>query len=82
MASGTYPTIPFPSNSILLSIQNVHGIGDRANGYVVSALEKALAGVNVTAARPRIEHAQIMTDEDIKRLGKLGGKFPLSLDGE
>ncbi|KAI5898555.1 uncharacterized protein SCHCODRAFT_02612450 [Schizophyllum commune H4-8] len=51
---------------------NVHGIGDRANGYVVSALEKALAGVNVTAARPRIEHAQIMTDEDIERLGKLG----------
>ena len=24
--------------------------------------------------RPRIEHAQIMTDEDIMRLGKLGGK--------
>ena len=24
--------------------------------------------------RPRIEHAQIMTDEDITRLGKLGGK--------
>ncbi|VDB91468.1 unnamed protein product [Peniophora sp. CBMAI 1063] len=51
---------------------NVHGIGDRANGHVVTALEKSLAGVNVTAARPRIEHAQIMTDEDIVRLGKLG----------
>lgn len=51
---------------------NVHGIGDRANGHVVTALEKSLAGVNVTAARPRIEHAQIMTDDDIVRLGKLG----------
>ncbi|KAL1740761.1 amidohydrolase 3 [Schizophyllum fasciatum] len=51
---------------------NVHGIGDRANGYVVTALEKALSGVNVTGARPRIEHAQLMSDEDIVRLGKLG----------
>ena len=55
-------------------LQNVHGIGDRANGHVVTAFEKSLAGVNVTATRPRIEHAQIMTDEDITRLGKLGGK--------
>ena len=55
-------------------LQNVHGIGDRANGHVVTAFEKSLTGVNVTAARPRIEHAQIMTDEDITRLGKLGGK--------
>ena len=52
----------------------MHGIGDRANGHVVTAFEKSLAGVNVTATRPRIEHAQIMTDEDITRLGKLGGK--------
>ena len=57
----------------------MHGIGDRANGHVVTALEKSLAGVNVTAARPRIEHAQIMTDEDIVRLGKLGGKRISSL---
>ncbi|KAF5312069.1 hypothetical protein D9619_002308 [Psilocybe cf. subviscida] len=53
---------------------NVHAIGDRANGIVLDAFESALqtAGVNVTALRPRLEHAQIMTREDMKRLGELG----------
>ncbi|KAF8993843.1 amidohydrolase family-domain-containing protein [Cyathus striatus] len=51
---------------------NVHAIGDRANGIVLDAFEAALKGVNVTALRPRLEHAQIMTKEDMKRLGKLG----------
>ncbi|KIY47011.1 hypothetical protein FISHEDRAFT_46144 [Fistulina hepatica ATCC 64428] len=50
----------------------VHGIGDRANGYVLDALEKSFKDVDVTATRPRLEHAQIMTDDDIVRLGKLG----------
>ncbi|KAJ7609921.1 amidohydrolase family-domain-containing protein [Roridomyces roridus] len=51
---------------------NVHAIGDRANGIVLDAFEAALEGVNVTALRPRLEHAQLMTREDMERLGKLG----------
>ncbi|KAJ3539262.1 hypothetical protein NMY22_g4813 [Coprinellus aureogranulatus] len=52
--------------------QNVHAIGDRANGIILDVFESTLQGVNVTALRPRLEHAQMMTDEDLKRLGKLG----------
>ncbi|KIK68827.1 hypothetical protein GYMLUDRAFT_1000742 [Collybiopsis luxurians FD-317 M1] len=51
---------------------NVHAIGDRANGLVMDAFEASLDGVNVTALRPRLEHAQIMTKSDMLRLGKLG----------
>jgi predicted amidohydrolase YtcJ len=32
-------------------------------------------GVNVTALRPRLEHAQLMTKADMQRLGSLGGNF-------
>jgi predicted amidohydrolase YtcJ len=60
-----------PDDSIY---QNVHAIGDRANGLVLDAFEASLTGVNVTALRPRLEHAQMMTVNDRKRLGKLGGK--------
>ncbi|KAK7472894.1 hypothetical protein VKT23_001002 [Stygiomarasmius scandens] len=51
---------------------NVHAIGDRANGIVIDAFEASLQGANVTALRPRLEHAQLMTTEDMARLGKLG----------
>lgn len=51
---------------------NVHAIGDRANGIVLDAFEASLKGANVTALRPRLEHAQMMTRADMKRLGKLG----------
>ncbi|KAJ6476492.1 amidohydrolase family-domain-containing protein [Mycena vitilis] len=51
---------------------NVHAIGDRANGIVLDAFEASLKGVNVTALRPRLEHAQLMTKADMKRLGSLG----------
>ncbi|KAF8894936.1 amidohydrolase family-domain-containing protein [Gymnopilus junonius] len=51
---------------------NVHAIGDRANGIVLDAFEASLKGANVTALRPRLEHAQIMTRADMVRLGKLG----------
>ena len=54
--------------------QNIHAIGDRAHGIVLDAFEHALVHVNVTALRPRLEHAQIMTRADMARLGKLGGK--------
>ena len=29
--------------------------------------------INASALRPRLEHAQIMTKEDMARLGRLGG---------
>lgn len=31
-------------------------------------------GANFTQWRPRIEHAQILTQQDLERIGKLGGK--------
>jgi len=49
-----------------------HAIGDRANGIVLDVFEASLKGVNVSALRPRLEHAQIMTEADMKRLGRLG----------
>ncbi|CAK5281440.1 unnamed protein product [Mycena citricolor] len=51
---------------------NVHAIGDRANGIVLDAFESSLQGANVTALRPRLEHAQIVTQADRERLAKLG----------
>jgi len=51
---------------------NVHAVGDRANTIVLDAFEAALKGVNVTALRPRLEHAQVLTKADMVRLGKLG----------
>ncbi|KAI0666716.1 amidohydrolase family-domain-containing protein [Trametes maxima] len=51
---------------------NVHAIGDRANGVVLDAFEAALAKANVTALRPRLEHAQILAQKDMARFGDLG----------
>ncbi|KAH7920922.1 amidohydrolase 3 [Leucogyrophana mollusca] len=51
---------------------NVHAIGDLANGIVLDAFEAALKDVNVTALRPRLEHAQMLTKDDMERVGKLG----------
>jgi len=51
---------------------NIHAIGDRANAIILDAFENALKDTNVTALRPRLEHAQIMKKEDMARLGKLG----------
>ena len=60
-----------------IAVKNVHAIGDRANGLVLDAFEKALKTVKVDVAslRPRLEHAQILTKEDMKRVGDLGGAF-------
>lgn len=55
----------------------MHAIGDRANGIVLDAFEASLQGVNVTASRPRLEHAQFMTEADMKRLGRLGGTLDI-----
>ncbi|EPT02697.1 hypothetical protein FOMPIDRAFT_1035858 [Fomitopsis schrenkii] len=51
---------------------NVHAIGDRANGIVLDAFEEALKEANVSALRPRLEHAQILSQADMARFGKLG----------
>lgn len=52
----------------------MHAIGDRTNGAVLDAFEKALKNIDVNEIRPRIEHAQIMKPSDSTRLGKLGGE--------
>ncbi|VDC03608.1 unnamed protein product [Peniophora sp. CBMAI 1063] len=51
---------------------NIHAIGDRANSIVLDVFESALDGVNVTALRPRLEHAQIIRHSDMTRLAELG----------
>ncbi|KAG2125151.1 amidohydrolase family-domain-containing protein [Suillus clintonianus] len=53
---------------------NIHCIGDRANHVVLDIYEDMLANASFSTdnLRPRIEHAQILTQHDIKRTGKLG----------
>ncbi|KAG2068318.1 hypothetical protein BDR04DRAFT_1232852 [Suillus decipiens] len=53
---------------------NIHCIGDRANHVILDIYEDILANASfsVEELRPRIEHAQILTLDDIKRTGKLG----------
>ncbi|KAI6120257.1 amidohydrolase family-domain-containing protein [Pisolithus croceorrhizus] len=51
---------------------NVHCIGDRANRVVLDIFEDVFAGANMSETRPRIEHAQILTLEDLERMGRLG----------
>lgn len=63
-------------NFLFFLDQNIHAIGDRANAIILDAFENALKNTNVTALRPRLEHAQIMTKRDMARLGKLGGESP------
>lgn len=60
----------------MLTLQNIHCIGDRANKAVLDIFEGLLANSSRTAEerRPRIEHAQIMRPEDLKRAGRLGGE--------
>lgn len=58
----------------LILFQNVHAVGDQANAIILDLFESALQHTDVTAMRPRLEHAQIMRKNDMTRLGKLGGK--------
>jgi len=48
-----------------------HAIGDRAIGAVLDAYEKVY-GRDCAAAAPRIEHAQVLTSELVKRMADLG----------
>jgi predicted amidohydrolase YtcJ len=51
---------------------NVHAIGDRGNRIVLDAFESALKAVPKADHRFRIEHAQVVSAEDIPRFAKLG----------
>ena len=50
---------------------NVHAIGDRANRIVLDQFEAALREVPTADHRFRIEHAQILHDQDIPRFAAL-----------
>lgn len=49
-----------------------HAIGDRANHVMLDIYQRVLQAHPDEDLRPRLEHAQIMTPEDIRRMGKLG----------
>jgi predicted amidohydrolase YtcJ len=51
---------------------NVHAIGDRGNRNVLDAFETALRAVPRADHRFRIEHAQVVSPQDIPRFAKLG----------
>jgi hypothetical protein len=49
---------------------NIHAIGDKANDFVLSTFEKAARENGAKDRRFRIEHAQHLRMEDIKRFGQ------------
>jgi len=51
---------------------NVHAIGDRGNRIVLDSFESALRAVPNADHRFRVEHAQVISPEDIPRFAKLG----------
>jgi predicted amidohydrolase YtcJ len=53
----------------------VHAIGDRANHEVLDAFEALAAGPDgaaFRALRPRVEHAQVLSEPDVPRFATLG----------
>lgn len=51
---------------------NVHAIGDRGNRIALDAFEAALRTVPTANHRFRVEHAQVISPEDIPRFARLG----------
>ena len=51
---------------------NVHAIGDRGNRIALDAFDSALRTVPKADHRFRIEHAQVISPQDIPRFAKLG----------
>ncbi|HET7615249.1 MAG TPA: amidohydrolase, partial [Gemmatimonadaceae bacterium] len=51
---------------------NVHAIGDRGNRVVLDAFDSALRKIPTANHRFRIEHAQVLSPQDIPRFAKLG----------
>ena len=49
----------------------IHAIGDRANRIVLDLLEKVY-GPRLKLARARLEHAQVLSPQDLPRLARLG----------
>lgn len=49
-----------------------HAIGDKANTWILNAFEKAFQENGRRDARHRIEHAQVVLPDDIKRYQELG----------
>jgi predicted amidohydrolase YtcJ len=50
----------------------VHAIGDLANREALDAFEAAAEEWRPRSLRPRIEHAQLLAEEDVSRFGELG----------
>ena len=50
----------------------IHAIGDRANSELLSSYENLSSGKSMADRRYRVEHAQHLRQEDIKRFAKLG----------
>jgi predicted amidohydrolase YtcJ len=50
----------------------VHAIGDRANREALDAFEETRGDWQPRGLRPRIEHAQLLTKDDVARFGQLG----------
>src|SRR5829696_1436655 len=50
----------------------VHAIGDLANREALDAFEAAAEEWRSRGLRPRIEHAQLLAEEDVPRFGELG----------
>lgn len=51
---------------------NIHAIGDRGNRIALDAFDSALRKIPVADHRFRIEHAQVISPEDIPRFARLG----------
>jgi predicted amidohydrolase YtcJ len=51
---------------------NVHAIGDAGNHQILDIYQKEVAATKSAAQRHRIEHAQVVTQDDIKRFKTLG----------
>jgi predicted amidohydrolase YtcJ len=51
---------------------NTHAIGDRGNRVVLDAYDKALAATPRADHRFRVEHAQILHQDDIPRFAQMG----------
>ncbi len=51
---------------------NVHAIGDAGNRLVLDTFETMLTKEQRHALRPRIEHAQVIAADDIRRFARLG----------
>jgi len=50
----------------------IHALGDRANSRVLDALERHWAVWSKTGLRPRIEHVQLLSPQDLPRLSTMG----------